>query len=197
MSILFRHAALPVLLLTCACVTPGPGPQAVNPNTPSLVASTPPGGGVLYGRDGQPVVVGPAPAVRVEGEPKRDIGEGEGGRASLLELYTNAVRDKAALMDELAAVKMTLEKERTAVAEGTQERSVLRGELTKLIRERDALQAENMDLAARLTTAQIARLEVQKELLQIQIDARMREQTAETIQGASKGDGQHVGGGHK
>lgn len=198
MNATIHRAAVLALLAAGSCVTPGAVTQSAGSQGPTTVTSTPVAGGTLYGRDGKPVLAGPPiPEPHAAPEPKRELGENEGSRASLLELYTKAVEEKAALLDELAVVKMTLDKERTAVAEGVQERAVLRGEMTKLIRERDALQAETMDLAARLTTAQIARLEAQKELLQLQIEIRIREETAAAMQSAPKEEKKHSGGGHK
>lgn len=186
-------------VLTAACAASRVD-QSTTPTNPGTVvsATTPTIEGVLYARDGTPVTSASKGAARVEPEPKRDLGESEGGRASLLELYTKSVADKNALAEEVVALKAALELEHKSVQIGVDERAVLRGEMTKLIRERDALQAETMDLAARLTTAQIARLEAQKTLLEMQIDQRMREEAAQSVQGSSKDkDKKRSGGEHK
>jgi len=180
------YIALAAGMLLSGCLIPVQQAQPVD-----IKSATPPGPapaveGKLYARDGTPVDTGPKGSMRVEAEPKREIGEAEGSRASLLELYTNAVAEKNALTEEVLNLRVALDMERHNVAVGIDERTVLRTEMTKLIRERDAAKTESMDLAARLTTAQIARLETQKQLLEIQIEARQREETAAIIQGASQ-----------
>jgi hypothetical protein len=177
-------------------VEPGTPKTSAAAKDTTSASATPAVEGVLYARDGTPVTGASKGAARFEAEPKRDLGESEGGRASLLELYTKAVADKTALTDEVTALRATLEAERKAVQIGVDERTVLRGELTRMLRERDALLAESMDLAARLTTAQIARLEAQKTLLELQIDQRMREEAAASVQGSSK-DKKRSGGERK
>jgi hypothetical protein len=194
------HLACLVGVLSAACTAPFSKPpwSATNTVTSASVAPAPVPESVLYARDGTPVTVGGKGAARVEQEPKRDFAEAEGGRASLLELYTNAVAEKIALTEEVIALKATLEKERKDAGDGVEERTVLRGEFATLSRERDALKAETLDLAARLTTAQIARLEAQKALLEMQIDARMREEAAATVQASPKDkDKKRSGGEHK
>lgn len=204
MKITNIHLAGLVCLMSAACSTPFSRPpwsaprtvESVSVDPASAPTSTPEG--VLYARDGTPVTNGVKGAARVEPEPKRDFAEAEGGRASLLELYTNAVAEKNALGEDVIALKATLEKERQDATAGTDERAVLRGELAMLVRERDALKAETLALAARLTTAQIARLEAQKALLEMQIDARMREEAAASVQSSPKDkDKKRAGGEHK
>lgn len=192
------HLVCLASLACTACVIPHSQPAPSSTNTATSASVSPAVEGVLYARDGTPVMSGAKGAARVDAEPKRDFGEGEGNRASLLELYTNVVAEKNALTEEVIALKATLDQERKDAAAGVEERAVLRGELTRLVRERDALKTETLDLAARLTTAQIARLEAQKALLEVQIDARMREEAAASVQSSSKDKDKKRGGGeHK
>jgi hypothetical protein len=193
------HLAVLVAIVCAGCAaTSAPTPPASSPKSTTSASASPAVEAVLYARDGTPVLGGSKGAARVEPEPKRELGDAEGGRASLLELYTKAVADKNALAEDVVALNAALEEERKLVALGVEERGVLRGELTKIVRERDALKAETLDLAARLTTAQIARLEAQKALLEMQIDARMREEAAASVQGSSKDkDKKRPGGEHK
>ncbi|MBL8858651.1 MAG: hypothetical protein JNL28_09115 [Planctomycetes bacterium] len=182
----YAHAVLAATLALSACVASRSVPANIDTASATPAGPAPAVEGRLYARDGTPIVPGPTGAVRVEAEPKRELGEGEGSRASLLELYTNAVAEKNAYAEEVMNLKAALEVERKQVTMGIDERAVLRTEMTKIIRERDALLAESLDLAARLTTAQIARLEAQKELLTMQIDIRMREEAAASVQGSSQ-----------
>lgn len=173
-------------------------PSHAAPPTSSSVA--PATEGTLYARDGT-VVSGPTKgSARVEAEPKRELGEGEGSRASLLELYTKAVENRNALSVEVDSLRATLEDERRAATIADEERAGLRAEIARLTTERDALKGETLDLAARLTTAQIARLEAQKALLELQIDARMREEAAASARASSSGQGKdrkRTGGEHQ
>jgi hypothetical protein len=178
-------------LACAACTSSGSAQKAA---TNAGVSAAPEA--VLYSRDGKPILDGAPIAGGQDAKPLRAIGEGEGGRASLLELYTKAVANRSSLAEEVAALRATLDGERKSAAEGSDERTALREELAKVSRERDALKAETLDLAARLTTAQIARLEAQKALLELQIDARLREEATATAQASAK-DKKRAGGEHK
>lgn len=194
MKLTKAHLSCAASLALWACAGPGSEPTTPASNTAAnLPADTP---RILYSRDGKPVLGSTSNDSRPEFTPRREVNENEGGRATLLELYTNAVASRTALAEEIAALRATLEGERKTLTEGSDERTSLRAELAKVSRERDALKAETLDLAARLTTAQIARLEAEKTLLEMQIDARLREDAAASAKNASK-DKKSAGGEHK
>jgi len=190
MSFTTIHIAGLLAFACSACAGAGskPEPSAQQTTNASMPAAAE---GVLYSRDGTPVAGGIPGANGADARPKRLIGEGEGGRASLLELYTKVVANRSELAEEVTALRATLEGERKSATEGADERTALRTELAQVSRERDALKAETLDLAARLTTAQIARLEAQKALLELQIDARTREEAAATAKDKKRAGGEH------
>jgi len=141
--------------------------------------------GPLYARDGSVVAVPPKSSSRVEPETKRDLGDREGSRPYLLELYQKTVEEKNALAADVESFKAALEQERKLNGQGAEERALLRAEISKLTQERDGARGESIDLASRLTTAQIARLEAEKALLQVQIANRQREEAAANARAAA------------
>lgn len=190
-------------LLACALLASCRDLASLNSPMSASASTTPPApapsAGTLYARDGSVVSDGSKGTGRVESEPMREIGEGEGSRASMLELYTKAVESRNALTVDVENLKAALEEERRAATTAAEERAALRTEIAQLTAERDALKGETLDLAARLTTAQIARLEAQKSLLEAQIDARMREEAAASAHAAPQGsskDKRRAGGDH-
>jgi len=169
---------IPYLLLAlCACTSTPPS-ASPNPSATSSSVSPKanPGDAVLYARDGSVVNAGNQPT-RPDQEPRRELGSQEGSRVYLLELYQKAMDEKNALALEVESLRATLEDERkTATTTGTEEEQ-LKASLAQVTQERDALKTQALDLAARVTSAQIARLEAEKALLQLQIDAAQKEET--------------------
>ena len=152
------------LVLTSCLANLGPRPS---PDRESATSST----SNLYARDGSLVAADP-------GAPTRDVGAHEGSRVYLLELYQKTVAEKDALGLEVVALRAELEREKHAGSDGVKSLDDVAAKLTAAAKERDALAAENLDLAARLTTAQILRLEAEKALLELQIEQRSRETAA-------------------
>jgi chromosome segregation ATPase len=136
-----------------------------------------PGEGVLYARDGSVVNAGTQPT-RPDQEPRRELGAQEGSRVYLLELYQKAMDEKNALALEVESLHATLDDERKTATSTTTEEEQLKTALAQVTQERDALKAQALDLAARVTSAQIARLEAEKALLQLQIDAAQKDDSA-------------------
>jgi len=172
-------ASTSLLLVVAAC---GSTPTQQTTDLAPIGATT---AGPLYARDGSVVAVPPKSSSRVEPETKRDLGDREGSRPYLLELYQKAVEEKNALSVEVENFKAALEQERKLNSQGAEERALLRAEITKLSQERDNARNESVDLASRLTTAQIARLEAEKALLEVQIANRQREDAAVNARAAS------------
>lgn len=140
--------------------------------TPSLRPAEP-AEPVLYARDGS--VVNPnAPA---SGAPSRDLPTQAGSRMYLLDLYQKAVEEKEALALEVKGLNAALAKEQAQTEAVVRERDALHARMQALEEEKQKLAAENTDLAARLVTAQIRRLESEKALLEWKIDA-LRNQAA-------------------
>lgn len=150
-----------------------------NPSArPTDTPSTPPS--KSYARDGSVVPAETAGSIHVESGPTRDIGAHEGSRVYLLELYQKTVEEKDALGLEVQALHAELERDKRAGHEGAKSLDELASQLAAAVKDREALAAENLDLAARLTAAQILRLEAEKALLELQIDQRSRETASRT-----------------
>lgn len=174
-----------LLFALCAC---GTTPSDTSPNpaaTSSSVSPTVnPGPGTLYARDGSVVTPGSQPA-RIDQEPRRELGSQEGSRVYLLELYQKAMDEKNALALEVESLRAALEDERNVATTTGGEQDKLRSALADVTKERDALRTQAMDLAARVTSAQIARLEAEKSLLQLQIDAAQQAEAGSSRRGSS------------
>lgn len=91
------------------------------------------------------------------------------GRMYIVELYQQAIDERDALQIEVETLLATLEhvQARTDQVEGDLSRS--RAEVDRLEGEKRALIDENIDLAGRLTTAQIRRLEAEELLLEAKL----------------------------
>jgi chromosome segregation ATPase len=189
---------LPILLFALtAC---GSTPSNTNPDpgatSSSVSPTTNPGAGTLYARDGSVVTAG-SQSSRPDQEPRRELGSQEGSRVYLLELYQKAMDEKNALALEVESLRATLEDERNSATATTGEQDKLKAELAEVTKERDALRAQALDLAARVTSAQIARLEAEKSLLQTQIDAAQQAEAASSRRsGSTSRDTRSTGGKH-
>ena len=143
-----------------------------------------PGDPTLY-PNGEGPLDAPTPGFEVEsGSSMRSVEPTESGRMHLLELYQQAIDEREALEKEVLGIPAALE-QTYADLESTQQ--MLSGEESRtqaLETERDGLLAENADLAGRLATAQIRRLEAEKMLLEAKIElARYLEGTGVPAQG--------------
>jgi hypothetical protein len=191
-------ACLALALGACAAMTPTAAsiaPSATEhadeaAHGPASASGSDGASNVLYARDGSVVSTEPAGAARSEtgkadatrpetnprngGEPARDLGDHPGSRVYMLELYQKALEDKGALALQVQALEAELERARAACNDGDKVRDGLRSQMDALMKERDQLRAETLDLATRLTTTQLRRLEAEKKLLELQIDGQRR-----------------------
>ena len=87
----------------------------------------------------------------------------------ILELYQKAIDERDALELEVRSVQAELERARAAAAKAESEQSGSAGRIGALEEENRRLLAENVELAARLATAQIRRLQAEKLLLEARI----------------------------
>lgn len=168
-----RPLSLGLVLLLGACVSTnrtssdlpvGPLPDA-GPSAP-----------VLYARDGSVVQSG---AVVQQSGPAGDRATQEGSRTYLLELYQKAIDEKESMSLELKNLAATLEKSRSELAVSQREKAELQKRFDALEQERTRLEEEGFDLAGRLVTAQIRRLEAEKILLESKIEwQRLEEKSA-------------------
>jgi regulator of replication initiation timing len=84
----------------------------------------------------------------------------------ILELYQNVIEERDVLSREVIALGDELERARQALLSADQHGAELEARLAAAAEENQRLRAENVDLAGRLTTAQIRRLQAEKILLE-------------------------------
>ena len=130
----------------------------------------PPGEEPLLTWDGD-VIDGPKRGEVVEREdPARGLEPNPGGRTYLLQLYQDVIDERDHLEDEVRALRKALGEAQAQLDDHSASTTGLSTRLDALDAEVERLAAENEDLAARLATAQIRRLEAEKLLLEARID---------------------------
>ncbi len=134
---------------------------------------------VLYARDGTVVVPAegaPLAAAAVPQEhaapARRELGSHDGGRMYLLELYQQVIDERDGLVQEVASLNADLQQARAALSESQSRAAALEQRAQELEARTQALEAESLELAGRLTTAQIRRLQAEKLLLESRIAER-------------------------
>ncbi len=167
-----------------ACVAPmGTWPDHNSPSSPYGIPSAPGAQGVsspskklgmpveesIYAWDGG-VVDAAKPGSVKEGVPSHDVQPTEGGRMYILELYQEAIDERDSLQLEVTALNASLEQAQLAIDDYVQRLSRSDARAATLTTERDRLRNENADLAARIVTAQIRRLEAEKVLLESKLE---------------------------
>lgn len=167
---------IPLLFLS-ACTLP-PMTQAQQPIVPPGgwdmgIANS---GGVLYGRDGTPVGVGAKPGVSTTTEPLNHSIESTGGtRNKILDMYQDAVSDRESLEMELAL----MDQERNQSMQQTERLNArilqLEADNASFEASSATLKAQAFELAERLATAQLRRLEAEKALLERTIQEKQAE----------------------
>jgi hypothetical protein len=144
------------------------GDEAQSVLTPAAV---PPSQNALYAWDGG-VVDGPDPGTVVEGGlPNHGLEPSASGRMHILELYQQRIDERDALAQEVEDMRALLAATEARLTAEVQAREAAESREQVLTQRVDALEAESRDLAGRLVTAQIRRLESEKLLLQTQIAA--------------------------
>ena len=167
-----------------ACVAPmGAWPDTGSPSSPYGIPSasqptglsTPsrqplmPTENSIYAWDGG-VVDAAKPGSVKEGAPSHDVQPTEGGRMYILELYQEAIDERDALQLEVSALNASLEHAQRSIDEYVKRLARADAIASSMTTERDRLRQENADLAARVVTAQIRRLEAEKVLLESKLE---------------------------
>ena len=126
---------------------------------------------VLYARDGRPVEAGDPGDGDGEQQPlsARELAGNQGGRMYILELYQNVIEERDQLSLEVEALAGEIERARAALAAADQRIAELEAALGAANAENQRQRAENVDLAGRLATAQIRRLQAEKILLELRL----------------------------
>lgn len=142
----------------------------------------------LYGRDGS-VVGEQRPGTTAVQPNAGQMSSGKPGtRSTLLELYQAALSEKEQLTFELQAMTAALKQ-----SEGRESRTgTLVAELKKQLAEMNGrgeqLAGQNMELAERLATAQIRRLQAEKLLLEAKLDGRRMKTAVAPMEDSSAED---------
>jgi len=167
-----------------ACVAPmGSWPESGSPSSPYGIPSAPQSASLIgqTGRSAKPtadpiyawdggVVDAPKPGSVREGAPNHDVQPTEGGRMYILELYQEAIDDRDALQLEVTALNASLEQAQLAIDDYIKRLARAETIADSMTTERDRLRQENADLASRVVTAQIRRLEAEKLLLESKLE---------------------------
>lgn len=144
-------------------------PAGAPAGTPAGMPALAPDDTPLLGWDGG-VVDGARAGVR-EGDPGQGgIQPSSTGRMHIIELYQHVLDERDALRREVEALTAALERSQTTLAQMHEQEQRLEARVSELQEQTEALENENADLAARLTTAQIRRLEAEKVLLETRIE---------------------------
>lgn len=145
--------------------------------------------GPLYGWDGSPVGEAGPQAAPPELTPQdRALEKSGGSRLVLLELYNQAVEERDGYQLEVEEQNRALEEMRTRHDDLERRFEELSAAFDALEQSKTLLAKENEELAARLATAQIRRLETEKAWLEstLEWEQRLEESTGKT----PEGDGQ-------
>ena len=166
-----RMFILPLVCVTCALAACQFMPiQWEAKQTPKLpVQKTAPiaAESVLYARDGS--IVTPGGGSTDASLPRRDVQGGEGSRAKILELYQRVVDERDRLQLSLAergSEVATLHKQLEAASAHAKE---FETRMRSAEQSTSELTNQNLELAGRLTMAQIRRLEAEKKWLELSI----------------------------
>lgn len=124
----------------------------------------------LYARDGSVVGEQQPGTVSVAQNSNRGSADEGGSRWTLLEQYQDAVSENEGMNFELQAMNQALDESETREAELATLTRELQATLTSTRAQVADLQDQNVELASRLTTAQIRRLQSEKLLLEAKLD---------------------------
>lgn len=172
-----RLLIVPMLLTSCGTLTrmvmPSDNPESgamLAPRSAAADSNTP---SQLYSWDGS-VAQGANPnhSVAIAQEPAHGIEPPEGGRSHILDLYSNAKKERDELDGEVRALQAQGQLDRDKIAELESHVATLEARNLSLMEARQALVDENLELADRLVTAQIERLQTDAVLLRDRIAAQ-------------------------
>ena len=127
----------------------------------------------LYARDGSVVDAKSPGTVTQTDTLGHDLSPTNGGRMYILELYQKVIDERDGLQLEVKSLRTDNERNRLALSESEARADQLQADLDRALADKQSLVDENMELASRLTNAQIRRLEAERMLLESRIrDAR-------------------------
>jgi hypothetical protein len=178
---LFLAAAAALLAGACAVA-----PSRADTPEPSVFTHPPAAGEpLLYARDGSVVDPATSPAQERGAPARRDVG-GDSGRMHLLELYQQVIDERDDLGREVHALRADVEAQTLALEHSRAQASALEARVRELEAQVARLGAENQDLAARLTTAQIRRLQAERLLLEHKLALQKEREAQAAAQAAQE-----------
>jgi hypothetical protein len=132
---------------------------------------------LLYARDGSVVSEQRPGTVSITEDPGQAAGADTGSRWTLLEQYQASIQRSEDLEFEIRGLTKDLEAAEAREQQLAAELGALNAQMAKMIEKLELVQDQNIDLASRLTTAQIRRLQSEKLLLEAKLDGRRVEET--------------------
>jgi len=123
----------------------------------------------LYARDGTVVGENRAPVEPAAQRRNQKLENDESSRSTILEWYQAALEERDALQLEVRALNAELTTTREALRVSNGRSAELEARVQALEADNQAQAKSNMDLAGRLTTAQIRRLQAEKLLLETKL----------------------------
>lgn len=160
--------ALVAVALASACTALDPNARAAGEARREAHASSPVAG-PLYARDGSIVAGTPEQSgagAHAAPVAPRELEPSETGRTYILELYQKAIDERDSLRHEVDALNAQSSANAAQLAQNQVELQTLRLRVAALEAESQRRLDENIELAARLVTAQIRRLQAEKVLLE-------------------------------
>lgn len=146
-------------------------------------------GPVLYGFDGTPVGASRPGTVT---ETKKPLNSGvdpapPGSRGTLLDLYTQAAEKLQVLTTRNEDLQMGMDRAESRAFDLEQQLKALQLAYDTLGKEKQDVDLRNLDIAGRLATAQIARLEAERALLEATLEwRRMSAENNKPLNGAGE-----------
>jgi hypothetical protein len=136
----------------------------------------------LLSRDGG-VVAGPGAGTTDVTSPRHGVQTSDEGRMYIVELYQKALDERDSLRVEVDGLMAVLGQTQEEAAALSAELERERAEVARLRVEIQSVSGENVELAARLATAQLRRLEAEKLLLEERLHAQSSPPPADGTQG--------------
>jgi hypothetical protein len=154
--------------------------------TSSAPTEAPPSSEPLRSWDGGVVDAPVGGSVTENAGTGRDLGPSQTGRMRIIELYQAVLDERDALADEVATLSAALEKAHELLDRSEANGLSLANRVATMQVETEQLMGESRDLAARLTTAQIRRLEAEKMLLEARIEWHRQQEANPAVSAAGE-----------